>query len=191
MLNKTRFNISQKVRAYKFRISEFIKPEVKDFSSILQDTVHNINQIKLLGTQMMEIVIRECIQNKKYINIDVNFIRHCFNVVCNNHIIPVRNKKNKKGKVKEKSNEIIQNIYNKYKNIFEIKIKYDKFLTDSIINDIKAFHVCMKTHISTNFLKIQKNNIKICVDDVFKTYIFKKGEVSELTRKIFSQLYEN
>ena len=49
----------------------------------------------------------------------------------------------------------------------------------------------MKTHVSMNFLKIQKYNIGISINNnIFSSYKFKKKEFANLKRQIFVQIYE-
>jgi len=190
MMNVNKFNISYDVRTYKLKLSEFIKSGAKDFYPLLNDTIFNLCQIKYLGSHVMEIVIRECINNNKPIVIDDTFIKHCFSVV-DGKDIDVRNRKTKDGEQKEKSNNLIKEIYDKYKHNFNnIEIKYDGYLTDSLKNDTKQILVCMKTHISMNFLKIQKYNIGICINNIFKSYKFDKKEFANLKRHIFTQIYK-
>ena len=182
MLNVNKFDISYDVKTYKLKMSEFIKTEVKDFYPILNDVIFNLCQIKYLGSHIMEIIIRECINNNKYIVIDDIFIRHCFSVV-NGKDINVRNRKTKDGKNKEKNNNLIEEIYGKYKHNFNnIEVNYDGYLTDSLKNDIKQILTCMQTHVSMNFLKIQKYNISISINNTFKSHKFVKKEFANLKR---------
>ena len=189
MLNKNKFNISHDIKTYKLKLSEFIKKDSKDFLPILNDVIFNLCQIKYFGSQIMEIVIRECIKNNTHINIDEMFIRHCFCTI-NGKQINVRNRKSKDGTIKKKSNEIIKEIYDKYKHNFnDITVNYDAYLTDSLKNDIDQILVCMQTHVSMNFLKIQKYNIGISINYTFESYKFVNNNFATLKRLIFIQIY--